>query len=228
MKKFLRRLITVAAVLLVLALIAVLCRDPFLKLAAQQAIHKSTGMKVEIAKFKTGLRHPAVAMQGFKIYNYSEFGGSVLIDVPDLLVEFDQKLAAQGKLRFKQLRLHLAELNVIRDAAGRWNLEKIEREMTERNAARTNRSEPKLEFAGIDELHLTIGRVTFRDLQKPSKSKDILVDIRDERVTGLKTEEDLQDWIGGFIFKVILQEAISPSSKRKGKPVDALKEALEK
>jgi hypothetical protein len=100
--------------------------------------------------------------------------------------------------------------------------------MTERNAERTKRSQPKLEFAGIDEMHLTIGRVTFRDLQKPSKSKDILVNIRDELVTGLKTDEDLQDWIGGFIFKVILQEAISPTSKRKAKPVDALKEALEK
>jgi hypothetical protein len=228
MKKFLRRLIFVTAALLVLALLAVLCRDPFLKLAAQQAIRDSTGLRAEIAGFKTGLGRPCIAMRGFKLHNYPEFGDSLLADIPDLLVEFDQQLAAQGKLRFKQLRLHLAELNVIHDAAGRWNLEKIEKEMTERNAVRVARGKPKLEFAGIEEMHLTIGRVTFRDLLKPLKSREILVDMRDERVADLQTEEALEEWIGSFIFKVILQEAVSPTAKRKAKPVEALKEALEK
>ena len=228
MKKFLRRLILVTAVLLVLALLAVLCRDPFLKLAAQRAIRESTGLQAEIAGFKTGLTHPVIAIQGFKLHNYPEFGDSLLADIPDLVVEFDQQLAAEGKLRFKQLRLHLAELNVIHDSAGRWNLEKIEKEMTERNAARVARGKPKLEFAGIEEMYLTIGRVTFRDVLKPSKSREILVDMRDERVAGLWTDEELEEWIGAFIFRVILQEAVSPTARRRGKPVDTLKEALEK
>jgi uncharacterized protein YhdP len=231
MKKLLRWAIAIASLLLVLAVLALCFRDTFFRLAAQQAIHSSTGMRVEIAKLKTGLRQPAIEMHGVKLYNYADFGSSLMLDVPDLTVEFDQQLVAEGKLRFKLLRLNLAELHVIRDAAGRWNLEKVEKEMTERNGARVKRGEPKLEFAGIDEMHLTIGRVTFRDSQKPAKSKEILVGMRDELVTGLKTDEDLQDWIGSFIFKVILQEAITPTAKRNGKtpkPVQTLKEALEK
>ena len=228
MKKLLRWAIGIASSLLLLALLALLFRDSFFRLAAREAIHKSTGMRVEIATFKTALRHPAIEMHGVKLYNYTEFGDSLLLDVPDLIVEFDSQLAAQGKLRFKMLRLNLAELNVIRDTAGGWNLEKVEKEMTERNSARAQRGEPKLEFAGIDEMRLSIGRVTFRDSQKPSKSKEILVDMRNELVTGLKTDEDLQEWIGSFIFKVILQEAITPTAKRKARPVETLKEALEK
>jgi hypothetical protein len=54
------------------------------------------------------------------------------------------------------------------------------------------------------------------------------VNIRDELVLGIKTDEDLQDWIGSNIFKVILQEAASPAGKRRPKPVATLKEALEK
>jgi uncharacterized protein involved in outer membrane biogenesis len=228
MKKLLRWAIAVTLLLLLLAILALCFRDTFFRLAAREAIHSSTGLRVEIAKIKTGLRQPAIEMHGLKIYNYADFGNSLLLDVPDLTVEFDQQLAAEGKLRFKLLRVNLAELHVIRDSAGRWNLEKVEKEMTDRNVARVKRGKPKLQFAGIDEMELTIGRVTFRDAQKPDKSKEILVGIRNEFVTGIKTDEDLQEWIGGFIFKVILQEAITPTAKRKGKPVQTLKDALEK
>jgi hypothetical protein len=228
LRKPLRWLIAVLGVLLGLALIGLLFRDSILKLAARKTLQACTGMRVEIAKFKTGLRTPAVEMQGFKLYNYPEFGDSVLLDVPDLLVEFDSELASQGKLRFKQLRVNLAELNVIRDAAGRWNIEKVEKEMTERNAARTNRQERRLEFAGIDDLRLTIGRINYTDQQKPTRSRQIDVNIHDELVQGIKTDEDLQDWIGNFLFKVILPEVASSTAKRRHKPVATLKEALER
>jgi len=228
MKKFLRWLIVVLAVLLGLAVVGLLFRDPILKLAAEKSVQASTGMRVEIAKFKTGLRTAAIQMQGFKLHNYPEFGDSLLLDVPDLLVEFDSQLASEGKLRFKQLHVNLAELNVIRDASGRWNIEKVEKQMTERNAARTSRKEPRLEFAGIAELRLTIGRINYKDLQKPSRSRRIDVNVRDELVRGIKTDQDLQDWIGSFIFKVILQEASAPTARRRQKSVETLKEALEK
>jgi len=122
MKKFLRWLIAVLAVLLGLAVLGLVFRDPILKLAARKRVQASTGMRVEIAKLKTGLRTAAIQIKGFKLHNYPEFGDSVLLDAPELLVEFDSELAAQGKLRFKQLQVNLAELNIIRDAAGRWNI----------------------------------------------------------------------------------------------------------
>lgn len=228
LRKPLRWLIAIFGVLLALAVLAVLFRDSFLKLAAQKRLEASTGMRVEIEKFKTGLRTAAIQIQGFKLHNYSEFGDSVLLDVPDLLVEFDAESAAQGKLRFKQLRVNLAEVNLIRDATGRLNIEKVENEMTERNAARTNRNERRLVFAGIDELRLSVGRVHFTDLQKPSRSREFTVNIRDQLVQGIKTEEDLQNWVGDFIFKVLLPEAVASKARRKQKSVETLKEALEK
>ena len=227
MKKFLRWLIGVLLVLLGLAVLALLFRDSLLKMAACKTVQATTGMRVEIAKFKTGLRTAAIEIQGFKLYNYPEFGDSLLLDVPDLLVEFDSELASTGKLRFKRLYVNLAELNVIRDASGRWNIEKVEKEMTERNAARTNRSERKLEFAGIDQMRLTLGRINYTDMEKPSRNRRIDANIRDELVQGIKTDTDLQDWIGSNIFRVILQEAASPTAKRKKKSVETLKEALE-
>src|SRR6266487_2288520 len=213
MKKFLLWLIAILGVLLGLGLIGLRFRNSNLKRDLEKSIHASTGLRVEIEKFKRGLRTTAIQMQGFKLYNRPEFGNSVLLDVPDLLVEFDPELASQGKLRFKQLRVNIAELNVIRDAAGQWNIEKVEKEMTENNTARTKRKKPRLEFAGIDELRFTIGRINYTDMQKPSRSRQINVNLRDELVQGINTDEDLQDWIGNFIFKVILQEAAAPEAR---------------
>ena len=203
-------------------------RDTFLKAIAARAIHRSTGLRVEIRAFQTGAKSGAVSMQGLRLYNYPEFGGSVLLDVPELVVELDRELAAAGRLRFKQLRLNLAELNVIQDSAGRWNFERLEREMTARNAARTNRAEPRLEFAGIDEMHLTLGRIRYTDLKRSGRSRDIRVGVTNETVAGIRTEEQLQEWIGSFLFRVILQEVAQPTEqpRRPPKAKDVLKDAL--
>src|SRR5262245_2653141 len=94
LKKPLRWLIAVLSLLLGLTVLGLLFRDSILKLAAQKSLQASTGMRVEIARFKTSWRSPAIQMQGFKLHNYPEFGDSVLLDVPELFVEFDSELAS--------------------------------------------------------------------------------------------------------------------------------------
>ncbi|MFM1768366.1 MAG: hypothetical protein RJA22_895 [Verrucomicrobiota bacterium] len=210
-------------------------RDRVLQVVAAAVIERATGMRTEIAGYEGNHRWDAgaVSLRGVRLHNFPEFGGGLLLDLPELVVELDPAVAAAGKVRFRQLRMHLAELHVIQDAEGRWNFERVEREMTERNAARTNRHEPRLTFGGIDSLSLTLDRVRYTDLRRPDRSREFRVGVTNEVVTGIQTEEQLQEWLGSFLFRTLLNQVAAreqeprPRPQSKSKAKDALKDALE-
>lgn len=230
MKKFLRWLAVALVVLVALGVAAWWKRDLFLKAAVVRAIQRRTGLRVEIGTFQSAPEGAGMMMRDFRLYNHPEFGGGLLLDMPELIVELDRELVAAGRVRFKQLRMTLAELNVMQDAAGRWNFEKIENEMTERNAARARRAQPRLTFAGIDELSLSLARIRYTDSRRPDKNRDLRVAVTNETASGIRTEEQLQEWVGSFLFRVIMQEVSNPTDppRRRHKAKDALKDALDR
>lgn len=233
MKRWLGWLGLALGALLVLAALLWWRRDQVLQVVAAAVIERATGMRTEIAGYEGNYRWDAgaISLRGVRLHNFPEFGGGLLLDLPELVVELDPAVAATGQVRFRQLRLHLAELNVIQDAEGRWNFERVEREMTERNAARTNRHEPRLAFAGIDSLSLTLDRVRYTDLRRPDRSREFHVGVTNEVATGIQTEEQLQEWLGSFLFRTLLNQVAvqdqEPRRRSKAKAKDALKDALE-
>ncbi len=77
------RLVILAAVL---AVALILSKDALLKSLAETQIRAQTGMDVRIGKLELGLFSPTLNVEDFKLYNPAEFGGSPLLDVPDLHV----------------------------------------------------------------------------------------------------------------------------------------------
>jgi hypothetical protein len=233
MKRWLGWLGLFLGVVLIVAAVLWAQRDRLLQVVAAAVIERATGMRTEIAGFEGNHRWDtgAIALRGVRLHNFPEFGGGLLLDLPELVVELDPAVAATGRVRFRQLRMHLAELNVIQDAEGRWNFERVEREMTERNAARTNRHEPRLTFGGIDSLSLTLDRVRYTDLRRPDRSREFRVGITNEIATGIQTEEQLQEWLGSFLFRTFLNQVAGqehePRPRPRAKAKDALKDALE-
>lgn len=208
-------------------------RERVLPAVAAQVIERATGMRTEIDAWegRPGWDAGPVVLRGVRIHNFPEFGGGLLLNLPELVVDLDPAGAATGKVHFRQLRLHLAELNVIQDAEGRWNFERVEREMTERNAARTHRHQPRLAFGGIDSLQLTLDRIRYTDLRRPDRSRELRVGVTNEVVSGLQTEEQFQEWLGSLLFRVILDQVSAqphePRHRPRGKAKEVLKDALQ-
>ena len=96
------------------------------------------------------------------IYNSAEFGGSPLIDMPELHVEYDRDALVARKIHCKLLRFNLAQINIVEDKNGRRNLDSLEAIAQPRHkfeARQANLSGDQ--FAGIDTLNLTLGKVTY-------------------------------------------------------------------
>lgn len=209
-KKWLRWLAIGTGILVAVLLVLVLTRDTVLKAIARVQIEAETGLRAEIGSLETTLGTGRFQVRGLKLYNPPEFGGSLMAEVPELLVDLDPVAASEGKLRFQQLLLELTSLHVVRREDGRLNLEGLEKKLRERIARRKKRKGERmeLEFGGIVEMRLTVRKVQFTDLRRPGRQRELDLAVQDEVVKGLETEEDLQRWGGAMLFRVLMHVSL--------------------
>ena len=210
-KTFLRWTLGVFVVLSLAGVGLVLARDPILKRLEERSIYESTGLRAEIGEFHSTLGSTTFVLRDLKLYNLAEFGGSLFARIPELAFDLDAANAAAGLLHFRTLRLNLAELHVIKSEDGRYNLDGVEKAVRKHIERRRNRrkdEKPEFGFAGIDQMRFTLRQVRYTDLKRPNRTRSVDLGVEDEFVTTLKTEEDLQYWIGGMVFRILVQQSL--------------------
>ena len=207
MKKFLRWVVGGLAVLVVLLVGVLLARNPILKAITKQGIEESTGLRVEIGELESAFGSASIHIRDLRLYNPMEYGGALMASAPEVLLDIDAEQAAEGRLHFRNLKLNLTELNVVKNLKGRFNLEGVEKKIRERLERRKRKKNQDFEFeyGGIEHMELTLGTVSFTDMARPKRSRSFDLGVKDEVVSDLKTEDDLQRWIGAMLFRILMQ-----------------------
>ena len=219
MKPHLRWAARITVVLLPLLVALLIGRNWILKQVAVRSVAETTGLRAEIGSISTGLRSPYLQLRDVKLFNQPEFGGGSLLDAPEFYASFDPVLAAAGWLHFSEMRVNIAELTVIRDAQGRLNLDHLEREYRTRDAERRRRGKHtnEMEFAGIDRLDVTIGRILYVDHQKPKRNTTLRIGLTNEVTTIIRTKDDLVKWTGSLIFRVLAEQLVDVLNEKSGR-----------
>src|SRR5688572_2549222 len=174
MKSLIKWLFRLSFLLVLLVVGLVLGKDAILKTAVTRQIRAQTGMDVKIGRFSVGIFSPVATIENFRLYNTPEFGGTPFVDIPELHVEYDRAALAQRKLHITLLRFNLAELNIVKNEAGHTNIVNMMRNpASQRPRNRSNASD--VEFAGIDVLNLSLGKVRLLDLKDGKKSGELYI-----------------------------------------------------
>ena len=195
--------------LVVVVVVALLSWDWIVKKVAEHRITSATGMETRIGKLEVGVASPVIHIENFKLYNPAEFGGAPLVDIPEFHMEYDAAALAGGKLRVKLLRLNLAELNLVRNAAGQTNINILRDRLERQKAAttptagsgRADKSARHFEFEKIDMMNLTLGKVRYTDLAHPAASHEWNLDVHNQVFPNVKSQEDLY----GMAFVLLLK-----------------------
>jgi len=201
--------------LLLLIAATLIFRDAIFRIILTQRLRHEFGVRVEIGELKTGLGSTVVHVRGFKVFNAPEFGSGLLTEVPEFFAQFDTEPLSERVIRLKELRVNLAEFNVVRNADGRTNLDKIEKAWRERIRRKKKKERLRWDFGGIDQLQVSLGKVGFTDLHRPTLDRQFHLDLRDEKAVNLKDEEQLQGWAGLLAFRLLAQDAMRPADERK-------------
>ncbi len=189
---------------IVLVTAALLCKDPIVKAVLEKKIHDETGMDAKIEKIHLGLGRPVLDLDGFKLYNPAEFGGSPFLDVAELHVEVDPSLLRQGKLKIILARLNIPEVDVVIAKDGRCNLDLLEawanRRIGKDSKDKTS-NDGASEFSGIETLNLTLGKVRYVPMQRPETAREIRIGIENQILTNLRTTKQFTDALATILIR---------------------------
>src|SRR5262245_38548014 len=182
MKFLIRWAIRLFIIFIVLLVALVLLKDTLLKALAEYRLRSQTGLDVKIGRFEVGLSSPRLTVEDFTLYNSPEFGGSPLVQIPEVHVECDPGALAFGKLHLKLLRLNLNEINIVESKDGRTNITVLLERLREKHDRRSSGTSTAggVAFQGIDTLNLTAGTVKYSSLRRANKNLEFEVGLRNE------------------------------------------------
>ena len=198
----------ISFLLVLLVVVLVLSKDAIIKAAVERQIRSQTGMDVKIGRFSVGIFSPVATIENFRLYNTPEFGGTPFVDIPELHVQYDRAALAQRKLHITLLRFNLAELNIVKNEAGHTNIVNMMRNPTSQRP-RNRSSASDVEFAGIDVLNLSLGKVRLLDLKDRQKSGELYIGLRDQVFRNVKSDSDLL----GVLFVIWLRSGDGLASR---------------
>lgn len=207
-----RIVVTLIFLFIVLAVVGVLLKDVIAKSLAERNLRDSTGMDAKIEKFEVGLATPTINLEGLKLYNTADFGGGTFLEMPELRIEYIPDDFRGGKLRFKTVRLHISEVNVVKNRQGKTNIEILQKEAAKKSSGQKNRTDvPGIDFGGIETLYLTIGKIRLTDEANPRNNEVIEVGLKEEVGRNLKSEAEIEQWFRAVMFRRALVEMVSGS-----------------
>jgi uncharacterized protein involved in outer membrane biogenesis len=192
MRRLFRWVFRIALGLVILAVVAavavILLLDTMTREMLVSRLRLATGMEVKIAAVHVGLLSPTISIEGLKLYNRPDFGGSLCLDVPELHIEYDPSALRARQLHLTLLRLEVAELSVAKDKLGRSNFEVWKQKA--RESARPRSAPRRLSFTGIDVLNVTLGKFRQSNLAS-GRGQEINFGHKNQILRNVKTAADL-------------------------------------
>jgi len=186
------------AIVLVIGLL--LLKDTIARSFAEQQIRRSTGYDAKVGKVQLGLLEPRINIEGLVIYNPAEFGGSPLIDAPDIHVEYVPGELAGHKVHLKFLRLNIREMNIVQNN-GRTNLLECLNNVSPSAGGDSKPSSGGYSFAGVDLLNLSVGKVRYTDVQHPKRSQDIGLALENHLERNVRSADEFVNIILKQMFR---------------------------
>ncbi len=219
MKNFFRWVIRICVTLfclaILLAVIAVLLKDIIAKSLAERDLRDSTGMDTKITKLEVGLATPTVSLEGLTLYNPPEFGGGTFLEMPELRAEWLPEEIKTGKVRFKTLRINLSEVHIVKNKAGKTNIETMHKTVSNKKSGKGGFDLPGVEFGGVETIYLKVGKVRFTDESNSRNNGEFNLGSREDVGKNLKTEKEIEQWFQLSLLKMALaQAATSPAPER--------------
>jgi hypothetical protein len=194
-------LVIAAAVLITACLLLI---DPAAKSLLQNRLSDELGLKADIGSVQVGLKSTTLTLKNLRVHNSSEFGGGIMLDLPEVHLEYDSTAIGQGRLKFKTLRLNLAEVAVVENKEGRTNfqvLQERQKQAEKKKRQRRGRESEDLEFGGVNHLVITLGKARFISLSRPELNRTIEFGLREETFKNLHTEKELETALTVLLLK---------------------------
>jgi hypothetical protein len=182
-----------------------------IKTSVTTGVKAMTGLKLSIRSMNVGVFKSLIGINELQLYNPSGFKDKIMMDLPEIYVDYNLGAIMGGKAHLEEVRLNLKEFIVVKNEAGELNLDSLrvvketEGEVAEKDDGKKEKTEmPDIQ---IDLLALKIGKVIYKDYSKGGSPKvrefNVNIDERYENIT------DPQSFVRLIIVKALKNTTIA-------------------
>lgn len=159
-------LLIVVIILVVLGL----AKNIIIKSAVSGGVRATTGLKLQIKGLKVGVFNSLIDIKDLKLFNPPGFTDKIMVDIPKIYIDYDLGAFFKNKVHLEKMNLDLKELVVVKNEKGELNLDslKVVKEKKEEKAPKEKEAKKEGPQIQIDDLHLKIGKVIYKDYSKGS------------------------------------------------------------
>jgi len=203
-----KALFIIAIVILITILALFLTKDILIKAGIENGARIVTGLKLHIGGFKAGLLDTIINIDDLKLYNPKGFEDKVMIDMPNIYVDYNLPSIFKGTMHFYTVKLNLREFVVVKDKNGKLNLDSLKVVQADKQEKKPQDiGKDKAPQVQIDVLELRIDRVVYKDYtagEKPS-IREFNVNIN-EKFTNIK---DAYSLVSIIVVKALMNTTIA-------------------
>ncbi|MBZ0167067.1 MAG: hypothetical protein K8I00_09695, partial [Candidatus Omnitrophica bacterium] len=159
----------IAALVLVLVFIVGAFKNIVLKQILIGLGPKIIGVRMDVDGFSLGILRQRVGIKGLRLYNPEGFPNEVMLDVPEVSVEFKPWRMLTGRLYMSNVVVHMRELVIIKNHDKQLNVDALKIARTEsdppdpKDQPQPSASQSRFMIA---ELSLNLERVVVKDFSK--------------------------------------------------------------
>ena len=202
MKKLLKWLLG-GAIFLVICLVAlVAAKDFFARKFFVALIQQKTGYPASVEKLEIGILSSTLRIRGLKLNYPADKGGGILLDSPEIFVQYDREAAQRNEIHLKQLRWDIREIGVADVSSKGMSglMEQASAILSGTNQPAGNGTDPVgqatqippgITFTGIDVLDFSVGTVRFHNPTNSQNNRDLALDVRNRKLTNVVSYMDL-------------------------------------
>ena len=162
MKPIVKTIVLIAVVLIVLSVV----KNTVAQTVISGTLSRVAHVPVKIGSTRVGFLTSTIDIKKLRMYNPSGFQDKLMIDIPQIYIAFDPPALFKGQAHFKEVKLDLKEMVVVRNKEGKLNVDTVKptseqkKESKQEAKPEPGKKAPKLM---IDKLSISIGRVTYKD-----------------------------------------------------------------
>ena len=157
MKKIIKPIIAVLAVLVVLSL----GKNMIAKSSAEAVCKAITGLELRIGGFDLSFIQSSVSIKNLRLFNPTGYKDRVMFDVPEIYTKIERSSITSGAPHLLEVRLHLKELTVVKNKEGQLNVMALKPQSKSGESGKTESGKaPKIT---IDLLNLRVDKVIYKD-----------------------------------------------------------------
>ena len=201
--------------ILVLVFVAVLtvAKNTIARVSIEKGVEVVTGLQLKMRNLNIGIIKTLIGIDDLRLYNPPGYQDKVMLDMPEIFVDYDLPAIIKGKIHLNEVRINLKEFVVVKNADGDLNLNALKPVQKEARAVKPVPAKKapvkkgKAPQIQIDKLQLKISKAIYKDYSKGGKPevKEFNVNI-DQAYTNI---DDPNKLVALIVTKTLMHTTIA-------------------